>query len=99
MMPNRNNPGDSAFPQNPSRDEMAERELLEIIFTLPETDDTHPRGNQRSTDLTNSPFKQLLELCFQMQDEGGLPSFERVITRLEDAGTQEPGGRHRPSRA
>jgi DNA primase len=73
------------FPQNPNRDEKAERELLEIIFTMPEQA-TRIREEIAPADLTVGPLRQLLELCFQMQDEGILASYERVTTRLEDAG-------------
>src|SRR4029077_13487124 len=36
-------------------------------------------------DLTVGPLRQLLEICFQMHDEGVVASYERVTTRLEDA--------------
>lgn len=73
------------FPQNPTRDEKAERELLEIIFTLPEQA-TRIREEITLADLTAGPLRQLLELCFQLQNEGIPASYERVTTRLEDAG-------------
>ncbi len=73
------------FPQNPTRDEMAEVELLEIIFTIPEKAELI-RGEIAPADLTNAHLRQLLEVCFQMQDQGVLPSYDRVTARLEDAG-------------
>ena len=74
-----------SFPKNPTRDEKAERELLEIIFTLPEQT-TRIREEITPADLMVGPLRQLLEICFQMHDEGILASYERVTTRLEDAG-------------
>jgi hypothetical protein len=74
-----------AFPQNPTRDELAERELLEIIFTIPEKVDL-VRGEIAPADVTNAHLRELLEVCFQMQDQGVLPSYDRVTTRLEEAG-------------
>ncbi len=78
-------PETQSFPKNPTRDEKAERELLEIIFTLPELT-TRIREEITPADLTVGPIRQLLEICFQMHDEGMLASYERVTTRLEDAG-------------
>src|SRR5258707_811471 len=73
------------FPKNPTRDEKAERELLEIIFTLPELT-TRIREEITPADFMAGRLRQLLEICFQMHDEGGVASYERVTTRLEDAG-------------
>jgi DNA primase len=87
-------PGDDAdfqrsnirsFPQNPTRDDLAERELLEIIFTIPEKAE-RIREEIAPSDLTNADLRELLGLCFQMQDQGVLPSYDRVTARLEDAG-------------
>jgi DNA primase len=74
-----------SFPKNPNRDEIAERELLEIMFTLPELA-TRIRDEITPADLTVRALRQLLELCFQLQDEGVVASYEKVTTRLEDAG-------------
>jgi len=73
------------FPKNPNRDEIAERELLEIIFTLPELA-ARIRKEITPADLSIPALRRLLELCFQMQDEGVVASYDRVTTRLEDAG-------------
>jgi DNA primase len=73
------------FPQNPTRDEKAELELLQIIFTIPEKAEAL-RREIAVGDLTNAHLRQLLEVCFQMQDQGVLPTFDRVMARLEDAG-------------
>ena len=73
------------FPKNPNRDEIAERELLEIIFTLPEQA-ARIRQEFTPADLTIAALRQLLELCFQLQDEGVAASYDKVTSRLEDAG-------------
>ena len=78
-------PKNWSFPRNPNRDELAERELLEILFTLPEQA-ARIREEITPADLTAGPLRQLLELCFLMQDEGIPAAYERVTTRLEDAG-------------
>jgi DNA primase len=68
----------------PNRDEIAERELLEILFTLPErVAEIH--AEIRPEDVTNPHLRQLLELCLELGAEGVFPSYERVTTRLEDA--------------
>jgi len=74
-----------SFPRNPTRDELAERELLELIFTWPEQT-ARIRGEIRPADVTNPHLMELLELCFQLLDQGVLPGYERVTARLEDAG-------------
>ena len=78
-------PQSRSFPQKPNRDEFAERELLEIIFTLPEHA-TRIREEITPVDLTNSLLRELLEFCFLMQDQGVHASYDRVTARLEDAG-------------
>jgi DNA primase len=74
-----------AFPQIPNRDDRAEWELLQIIFTIPEKAE-RIRGEIAPAELTNADLRKLLEVCFQMQDQGVLPSYDRVTARLEDAG-------------
>jgi DNA primase len=73
-----------AFPQNPTRDEKAEWELLQIIFTIPEKVE-QIRGEIAASELTNACLRELLEVCFQMHDQGVLPSYDRVTARLEEA--------------
>jgi DNA primase len=78
-------PDQPLFPSQPNRDLLAERELLEIIFTLPEQtaairDEIDPK------ELSNPHLRQLLELCFEMEANGVVPSYERVTSRLEDSG-------------
>jgi DNA primase len=73
-----------AFPQNPTRDDKAEWELLQIIFTIPEKVE-QIRGEIAPSELTNACLAELLEVCFQMHDQGVLPSYDRVTARLEEA--------------
>jgi len=74
-----------SFPKNPSRDEKAERELLEIVFTLPQQA-RQIREEIAPGDLTVDSLRELLEVCFQLQDQGIEASYGRVTARLEDAG-------------
>jgi hypothetical protein len=43
------------------------------------------RGEIAPSELTNACLRELLEVCFQMHDQGVLPSYERVTARLEEA--------------
>lgn len=72
------------FPARPTRDESAERDLLAILFTLPERV-AEIRAEIRPEELTNRHLRQLLELCFEIGEQGVFPSYERVTARLEDA--------------
>jgi len=74
-----------SFPQNPTRDELAERELLEILFTLPEQAE-RIRAEISPSAVVNPHLRELLEICFQLQDQGVLPTYDKVTSRLEDAG-------------
>jgi DNA primase len=73
------------FPRNPSRDDLAARDLLAILFTTPEKT-ARVRGEIGFEDIANPHLRELLGVCFQMQDQGVLPSYDRVSARLEDAG-------------
>ena len=77
-------PSGPLFPARPSRDELAERELLEIIFTYPERL-AEIRCEINPRDLTHPLLARLLDLCFDIADQQGSPSYERVTARLEDA--------------
>jgi len=73
------------FPAVPTRDELAERELLEIIFTFP--DHVAEIQHEISADeISNPHLRQLLGLCFEISRLGGKPSYEKVTSQLEDAG-------------
>jgi DNA primase len=77
-------PANRLFPRNPTRDELAELELLEIIFTLPEKVEAIIR-EIAPAELTNAHLRELLSVCFQMHSQGVLPAYDRVTARLEDA--------------
>jgi DNA primase len=78
-------PVDRSFPKHPTRDEQAERELLEVIFAMP---DQVGRIRQEISpaDITNRHLRELLELCFELDGQGIPPSYHRVTASLEDAG-------------
>jgi DNA primase len=77
-------PAAPLFPSRPTRDELAERELLAILFVMPECV-TEIKAEICPEDLRNPHLRQLLEICFEMGNEGISPSYERVTSRLEDA--------------
>jgi DNA primase len=76
---------DCSFPRNPTRDEGAERELLEVIFAFP-SQIGRIRKEISLADFTNSHLRELLEICFELDDQDIPPSYDRVTARLEDAG-------------
>ncbi|MBS0262365.1 MAG: DNA primase, partial [Planctomycetes bacterium] len=78
-------PVDRSFPRNPTRDEKAERELLEVIFALPEQTGRIQLEISPS-DFTNRHLRELFEVCFELYAQGTPPNYERVITSLEDPG-------------
>lgn len=72
------------FPKNPSRDDLAERELLEIVFTSPETVAAIAQEIPPA-ELANVRLRELLELAFRLAAAGIAPSYERITASLEDA--------------
>ncbi len=72
-------------PQRPgsTRVERAERELIEILLASPETTD-RIRGRVRSEEIRNGFLRRLLEVCYQIHDNGDQPTFERVAASMED---------------
>lgn len=78
-------PENIRFPRNPSRDELAERDLVAILFTMPEKAE-RVRGEIGLEAFTNPHLRELLGVCFQMHDQGAPPAYDRVSARLEDAG-------------
>ncbi len=79
-MPNRHSGASGYFPQNPTRDDRAERELLEIIFTIPEKTELIRREIDL-VEIKNAALRELLVVCFRMQDEGILPFYDRVTAQ------------------
>ena len=63
--------------------DLAERELLEIILTVPETTD-YIRHQIGPDDFVDARHRRLLELCFDLiAEEGLLPEPQRVIAAAE----------------
>ena len=73
------------FPRHPTRDELAARDLLAILFNMPEKAELI-RGEIAQEEIPNPHLRELLGVCFQMQDQGIPPAYDRVMPRLEDAG-------------
>jgi DNA primase len=61
-----------------------ERELLEILLSDPTTVEML-RQEVAAADFKNEDYRGLLELCFQLAEEGTLPSYEKLIGATEDA--------------
>jgi len=60
-----------------------ESELLEIILADPATVRAI-RDNVAVEDFRNDKYRRLLELCYQLTDEGSLPSYEKLIAAAEE---------------
>lgn len=76
-------PTQELFPKNPGRDDLAERELLEVIFTSPEAWETI-RKEVSPADVGHKYLRELFEICCQLADRGIAPSYERLTATLED---------------
>jgi hypothetical protein len=63
--------------------ERAERELIEILLASPETTD-RIRERVRSEEIRDGFLRRLLEVCYQIHDNGDQPTFERVAASMED---------------
>lgn len=63
--------------------ERQEFELLEIIFSVPETIETIRREVDLA-DFTQQHLRTLLQVCFDLGEQGVEPSYERVTSALED---------------
>jgi DNA primase len=67
----------------PTRVERAERELIEILLASPETT-VRIRERVRSEEIRDGFLRRLLEVCYQIHDNGDQPTFERVAASTED---------------
>lgn len=74
---------DVDFPQRPSRQQVMERELVELLFCVPAAAPAI-REEVCPEDVSHSGLRQLIELCFEMSDGGEHCSYERVTAALED---------------
>lgn len=76
-------PAEPLFPPRPTRDDLAEREVLELIFTYPDLAAVIQQEISPE-DLVLPRMRQLLEVCFLLHGNGIPPSYERVTSHLED---------------
>jgi len=68
--------------QTQSKDDLLECELLQLLFTSPDIVDA-VRREIGTDDFKNDVLQELLTVCFDLSDDGQLPSFDKVLTRLE----------------
>ncbi len=68
----------------PTRDDLLESELLEIVFSSPETVEMI-RREISPEEFRNEHLKQLLQWCFDLAEAGVDPDYGRLTARLEDA--------------
>ncbi|MBW3538843.1 MAG: DNA primase [Planctomycetes bacterium] len=68
----------------PTREERAERELLEIVLTRPDLlqDAVTEVGPD---DFTSDGCRRLFETCRDLDDHGVSPTFDRVLSEVEDS--------------
>ena len=66
-----------------TRVERAERELIAILVSAPESIE-RIRQQVRSEEIRDQFLRRLLEVCYQIHDNGHLPTFERVAAAMED---------------
>ena len=66
-----------------TRVERAERELIEILLSSPELIE-RIREQVRAEEIRDGFLRRLLEVCYQIHDNGDLPRFERVAASMED---------------
>lgn len=79
----RDSSGQSAAFNTVRANDLAERELLEIILTCPETIDVI-RHRIGPGDFENARHRRLLELCIDVRTEDGdLPEFSRLVIAAE----------------
>ncbi len=66
-----------------TRVERAERELIAILVSAPESIE-RIRQQVRCEEIRDEFLRRLLEVCYQIHDNGDLPTFERVAATMED---------------
>jgi len=70
--------------RKPTRDEQLECELLEILFSNPETVSS-VRAEIRLEEVNHPALRRLLQLCYELDDRGRPSSCEMVLAELEDS--------------
>ena len=68
--------------QSQSKDDLLECELLQLLFTSPDMIDA-VRREIGPDDFGNEILRELLTVCFDVHDDGWLPSFDKVLSQLE----------------
>ena len=68
--------------QSQSKDDLLECELLQLLFTSPDMIDA-VRREIGPDDVGNEVLRELLTVCFDVHDDGWLPSFDKVLSQLE----------------
>ena len=68
--------------QSQSKDDLLECELLQLLFTSPDMIDA-VRREIGPDDFENEVLRELLTVCFDVHDDGWLPSFDKVLSQLE----------------
>ncbi len=66
-----------------TKDDLIERELLEIVFAVPETIGTI-QSEIAVDELRNNNLRNLLQFCFDLAEQGIAVSSSQVISALED---------------
>ena len=69
--------------EDSTRVDRAERELIAILVSSPESI-RRIREQVRTEEIRDTFLRRLLEVCYQIHDNGDLPTFERVASALED---------------
>ncbi len=76
-------PASVALSSQASFRQRTEYELLEVIFAVPGSIDLiRPRVSAQ--DITDEKLRRLLEICYDLAEQGTVPSFENVTLALED---------------
>jgi len=75
--------GDQRSIGSTTRVERAERELIEILLSSPELIE-RIHEQVRAEEIRDGFLRRLLDVCYQIHDNGDLPTFERVAASTED---------------
>ena len=75
--------GDQRSIGSTTRVERAERELIEILLSSPELIE-RIHEQVRAEEIRDGFLRRLLDVCYQIHDNGDLPTFERVAASMED---------------
>jgi DNA primase len=68
--------------QTQFKDDLLESELLQLLFTSPGMIEI-VRREIGIDDIKHEVLKELLHICFDLADEGILPSFDKVLSHVE----------------